>query len=632
MSDFTKVTPVKFWCQHVLPAVYDDSLSYMELLNKVVFKLNEVIANTNEIPEYIAEDIKRYITTGKIEEILRELLADNISLSTFGAVGDGVTDDTKAIKDCIAYAVENKKGIVANFGTYLISDTINIDGSKLPFCHIEGYITPNFSNKEAVSISNAGSSSTADRTIVGDYEFHVIGQSPNGGYDFSGVTDFNTGDLPFKGISVKNCYYSKFNLSARNCNIGISIQGVAALDPHGGCAYNTFNIPDVGDNAVSIDVMAKDFGWVNENLFLGASVHDYDTNPNPSKLIGIRLWTNNSTNKPNNNVFVKPSLQCRGLPVLLQNADFNAFNNVRCESSGRPKNIDFYVACKGVCKYNIFEPLYLFGEKIYDSDLSYANNYGNPVISRGTAPKRAVFIWNYDKNKVVKYYDLLVADGLDSFCVYDPVTVGQPRYAYGNFNDIGIAPTTNTAFGRYFDVSDCKNVTCTVRSDGDVNWYVHLFDENFNYVNASAGDVNSTDYTNKYSNLMLITEAGLTFSKTPSNSNNLLITFNINNPRVKYAFIGAIGGSISHISFYNYGNYGVNRIKTNIAPKRTVNIDGLKIINPNGLKVANVGQFVRDNTGTIITNESGNYIVMGYIRTGGTDDAQTFTKIKGLVV
>ena len=67
-------------------------------------------------------------------------------------------------------------------------------------------------------------------------------------------------------------------------------------------------------------------------------------------------------------------------------------------------------------------------------------------------------------------------------------------------------------------------------------------------------------------------------------------------------------------------------------PKRTVNIDELKIDNPNGLKVANVGQFVRDNTGTIITNESGNYIVIGYIRTGGTDDAQTFTGIKGLVV
>lgn len=37
----------KFWCQKVLPAVYDDSLSYYELLCKVVKYLNEVIENSN---------------------------------------------------------------------------------------------------------------------------------------------------------------------------------------------------------------------------------------------------------------------------------------------------------------------------------------------------------------------------------------------------------------------------------------------------------------------------------------------------------------------------------------------------------------------------------------------------------
>ena len=629
MSDFTKVAPVKFWCQHVLPAVYDDSLSYMELLNKVVFKLNEVIANTNEIPEYIAEDIKRYITTGEIEEILRELLADNISLSTFGAVGDGVTDDTKAIKDCIAYAVENKKGIVANFGTYLISDTIKIDGSKLPFCHIEGYIRPNFSNKEAISISNAGVSSTGDVTIEGDYEFHVIGQSPNGGYDFGGVTDFNTGDLPFKGISVKNCYHSKFNLSARNCHIGVSIQGIAALDPGGGCAYNTFNIPDAGDNAVSIDVMAKDFGWVNENLFLGVSVQDYSANPNPTKLIGIRLWANNSGHGPNNNVFIKPSLQCTGLPVLLSDVYYNEFKSVRCESTG--KQIDYYVACKNVCKWNIFEPLYGY-DKIYDTPLSSANNFGNTVISRGSAPKRPLFTWNYDKTKVVKWGDSIYVDGLDSFTPYAPVTSGQPAYAYGDFNEKGIAPASNTYFGRYFDVSICPNIMCTVHSDGDVRWYVHLFDANFNYINATKGDVNDTNFSGYYSEMSPTTVNQYTYLSSPANENDRLVTLNINKPGVKYAFVGVMGGNIDHMSFYNYGDYELNRVNTNILPKRNVNSDGMTITNAVGLKVANVGQFVRNNSGTIVTDATGNYIVIGYVRTGGDDVSQTFATIKGLVV
>ena len=34
----------KFWCQKVLPLVYDDSLSYYEILCKVVTYINELIS------------------------------------------------------------------------------------------------------------------------------------------------------------------------------------------------------------------------------------------------------------------------------------------------------------------------------------------------------------------------------------------------------------------------------------------------------------------------------------------------------------------------------------------------------------------------------------------------------------
>lgn len=43
-----KITPFRFWCQKVLPLVYDDSLSYYEALCKFRDKLNEVIQWTNE--------------------------------------------------------------------------------------------------------------------------------------------------------------------------------------------------------------------------------------------------------------------------------------------------------------------------------------------------------------------------------------------------------------------------------------------------------------------------------------------------------------------------------------------------------------------------------------------------------
>lgn len=47
--------PVKFWCFKVLPLVYDDSLSYYEVLCKIKAKLNELIAEMNTLPETLKE-------------------------------------------------------------------------------------------------------------------------------------------------------------------------------------------------------------------------------------------------------------------------------------------------------------------------------------------------------------------------------------------------------------------------------------------------------------------------------------------------------------------------------------------------------------------------------------------------
>ena len=45
------IRPFRFWCQKVLPLVYDDSLSYYELLCKLVSKVNEVIKNENDLTD-----------------------------------------------------------------------------------------------------------------------------------------------------------------------------------------------------------------------------------------------------------------------------------------------------------------------------------------------------------------------------------------------------------------------------------------------------------------------------------------------------------------------------------------------------------------------------------------------------
>lgn len=49
MVSVLKSKPFRFWCQKVLPLVYDDSLSYYELLCKVVEYLNNLIKSQNAI-------------------------------------------------------------------------------------------------------------------------------------------------------------------------------------------------------------------------------------------------------------------------------------------------------------------------------------------------------------------------------------------------------------------------------------------------------------------------------------------------------------------------------------------------------------------------------------------------------
>lgn len=55
MWSYSEIKQLKFWCQKVLPLVYDDSLSYYEVLCKIVKKLNELIASDAELKKDIQE-------------------------------------------------------------------------------------------------------------------------------------------------------------------------------------------------------------------------------------------------------------------------------------------------------------------------------------------------------------------------------------------------------------------------------------------------------------------------------------------------------------------------------------------------------------------------------------------------
>lgn len=86
---------VFFWCQKVLPLVYDNSLSYYEVLCKFQKKVNELVDNINAIPEYIDDEIKKAFDDEHIRELISEVfrtIEDAISANNEGTNTHFATD------------------------------------------------------------------------------------------------------------------------------------------------------------------------------------------------------------------------------------------------------------------------------------------------------------------------------------------------------------------------------------------------------------------------------------------------------------------------------------------------------------------------------------------------------------
>lgn len=91
----------RMWCQKVIPLVYDDSLSYYEVLAKVRDKLNEAIDGVNQLSENDAkmeaeikelqaccEEVENAIK-GDLTEALIEVIREVIKMVFFGLTDAG---------------------------------------------------------------------------------------------------------------------------------------------------------------------------------------------------------------------------------------------------------------------------------------------------------------------------------------------------------------------------------------------------------------------------------------------------------------------------------------------------------------------------------------------------------------
>lgn len=284
-----KIDSLEFKIQQVLPTVYDDSLSFYELVNKVVEKLNEVIKTSNE---YFAQDISITIRNkmvewkddGTLEQIINEAIFDDlntqltkvqdylegigVNVKESGAKGDGVTDDTVAIQT----AINSGKVVFFPEGTYKTTGSLQtafegqvLYGSGLKSVIVnDSLMSSDVSQKKNTINVLHKNVQIRNLTLEGNQQLDGALEKSSTGHNiyFSGAVDFNglVENVLIKngyvGVTVENGAYNvNFrNLEVWNCEHALQI-------------FNATNVKVKGLKSYSVPYKTSQ-GWIQRNITL----------------------------------------------------------------------------------------------------------------------------------------------------------------------------------------------------------------------------------------------------------------------------------------------------------------------------------------------------------------------------
>lgn len=218
------------------------SLDYTEIestneFNALVTALGEVqnIDNRfNSVNAQLAENAKK--TNGIV----------CYTQSPFNAAVDGVTDDTQAIRDCIAYAKANNLSLLIPHGTALVSDSLDVTG-----LHVWG--VGDISKIKATSaqfdvMTTGGNTILEDFILDGSWDGVTAGQLGDTISVKNTVTN-TPYNVHFKKLRIQNnknrgIYIERGGYSSiESCKINVSgLHGIELYSPNGGEAITTIKI------------------------------------------------------------------------------------------------------------------------------------------------------------------------------------------------------------------------------------------------------------------------------------------------------------------------------------------------------------------------------------------------------
>ena len=183
-GNYTELKPFRFWCQKVLPLVYDDSLSYYELLCKVVDFLNKTMEDVETLED---DTTAMYGAYNQLQSFVNDSYSELV-----GFVNDYF--DNLDVQD----EINNKLDAMASDGS--LSNLLAPFIPDLVADWLDEHITPTTpAIDDTLTVSGAGADAkvTGDRFAETNKELNIVKNVDSGNYftvnTISGYWDTSNG-------------------------------------------------------------------------------------------------------------------------------------------------------------------------------------------------------------------------------------------------------------------------------------------------------------------------------------------------------------------------------------------------------------------------------------------------------
>lgn len=227
-----------------------------------------------------------YGTLGERLNETDDRIADiSVNVKDFGA-DESLEDNTQAFNEASQYCFDNGYTLTAT-GTFQITDTVVFKGNV---------------NMPNATLEYSGASTAVELGVRSYKTENVVALLPK-------ILKKNKIWEQDVGLKIINMYSSNITVpNIRNFGAGLMSTAYGAM----GTVYNTINIGHLENNKVNnlIELGTID-SWVNENLYIGGRYSHYSNEG--MDVVGVThiklRGTTGSIYQPNNNLFVKPSIE-----------------------------------------------------------------------------------------------------------------------------------------------------------------------------------------------------------------------------------------------------------------------------------------------------------------------------------